>query len=303
MNRRTSASLQSSQRPHRPQLMRAAQEQNALSVNLRANMLRDHTSSNVSTSLTKAIAILETLAGRPGSEYELGLTEISRRSGLAKTSVHRLLTTLQLHRFVQQSPRTGKYSLGLKLYELGSTAINRLELRQAAVPAMNRLAADTGERAYLTIPWDNDVLCLEVIQGAELADRLYTPRGARLPFHAGAVARILLAFMPESEIQRIVTSRPLVSYTRKTITDPATLLDLLRREREQGYAVSVEEVSEGAWAVAAPLRDRSSIVVGALGLVGPTHRLDEDRLRKISVAVRHTASAISYQLGHHELLA
>ncbi len=242
-------------------------------------------------SLGRALDILDCFIGEDDC---LTLTEISRRTGLSKSTVHRLVSTLLRHRYLEQDP-TERLRLGIRLFELGSLVQKRLEVRREALPIMNELARQTGETAMLLTLDGYEAVCVEKVDGRGSV-RLGTQVGSREPLYAGSGAKVLLAFAP-AEVQEVVLAQPLRQLGPNTVTSPQTLYQQLVEIRSKGWAVSFEERDIGAAGVAAPVFDHNGKVVASLDLAGPIWSFGESRLPAFTDLVVRAAREISRRLG------
>jgi IclR family transcriptional regulator, KDG regulon repressor len=246
--------------------------------------------------LDRALGILDLLAnGSP----ELGPSEISERTGLHKSTVHRLLQVLERHRLIEKKAQNGKYCLGLKLFELGSKAVAQLDLRERARPYLERLVRETGETAHICV-LDGDRMLS--IANVESARTLRTPStvGHRTPLHCTSVGKALLAFLPEDEQSELIKKCELTAYTRHTLTKPAQLKAELKLIRQRGYAMDDEEIEEGLRCIGAPVMDYSGRVIAAMSIAGPAFRLIEERIPAVARSVIQAASELSVELGYKE---
>jgi IclR family transcriptional regulator, KDG regulon repressor len=246
--------------------------------------------------LDRALGILDLLAnGSP----ELGPSEISERTGLHKSTVHRLLQVLERHRLIEKKAQNGKYCLGLKLFELGSKAVAQLDLRERARPYLERLVRETGETAHICV-LDGDRMLS--IANVESARTLRTPStvGHRTPLHCTSVGKALLAFLPEDEQSELIKKCELTAYTRHTLKKPAQLKAELKLIRQRGYAMDDEEIEEGLRCIGAPVMDYSGRVIAAMSIAGPAFRLIEERIPAVARSVIQAASELSVELGYKE---
>jgi DNA-binding IclR family transcriptional regulator len=228
-------------------------------------------------------------------EPEWTTSQIARRCDLPIATAHRLLAALQRLEVVTRDPDTKRFRLGMAALRLGESARHAIDLRAIALPVLTRLAEETGETALLTVLNEarDHSLCLERIESAQPL-RLSVQPGRMLPLHAGASQKVLLAFMPERERERMLLG-PLERLDRATIVEPDALRTELELIRERGYAVSAEETNAGVWGMAVPIldhpagrRDHSQksvdgIIVAGLGFAGPLAR------RKVDLAAHHLA--------------
>ncbi len=161
---------------------------------------------------------------------------------------------------------------------------------------MEELASATGEMPLLTVYQNQEVVCIEKIETSHSV-RLALNVGTRHPPHAGASSKILMAFLPEGEIQAIIRGKGLPKICTNTITDPDRLMAELARIRDQGYAESIEETDPGAWGVATPIYDRDGDVVAAIGIAGPILRFSQDLSRQYVSLCCQAAQRISTLLS------
>jgi DNA-binding IclR family transcriptional regulator len=225
--------------------------------------------------LDRAFAVLDLFgADRP----EWGTSEVARAAGLPVPTAHRILTALTGRRYLARDEQTRRFRLGPAALDLGDRARAMVDLRQVALPVLRRLARETDETALLTVPSgerDRSV-CLERVESSQPL-RLSVEPGRRLPLHAGASQKALLAFLAEDEIERVVTG-PLERVCRATITDAVVLRANLAEARVRGWALSFEETNVGVWGVAVPLLDDDGLAVAALGLAGPSARFSHEEI-------------------------
>lgn len=238
----------------------------------------------------RALLVLEALAERP----DQGVTELARRLGLTKSIVFRLLQTLEARGFVARDPKGTDYALGYRMSVLGERAGRQRGLLAAAAAAMDELRDATAENVNLVIREDLHSLVLATRAGRH-AIRLFAQAGRRGPLHAGGGSLLLLAFAPE-EVRAAVLAAELPMFTPYTQTDPERLTRVLERIRAAGYNVALNDLDEGAFSIAAPIRDEGEEVVGAISVAGAVVRLDEDRRQSYLAAVLAAADRISRRL-------
>ncbi|ULL13188.1 IclR family transcriptional regulator [Paenibacillus sp. H1-7] len=238
--------------------------------------------------------ILRLLECFTADKPEWGVTELSEQLGLYKSVVHRILVTLEHRGFVSKSPVTQKYSLGIKLFELGTIVANRMSLRTVAKPIMEDLCASTGETVMLMIADGLEGICIEKVESPQSV-RYTSPLGKRVSLHAGATTKILLANLSPDKINKIISSG-LQKYTEYTIVDPSELLDHLQTIREQGYCISSNDFSLGGMGIAVPIRDHTGEVIAGLSISGLEFRMSKitDQLLQ---QCQNAAELISNRLG------
>jgi DNA-binding IclR family transcriptional regulator len=250
--------------------------------------------------IDRVIDILETFA-RMGPE--LGVSEISRALGLKKATAHRLLSSLRRRGIVAQDPKTRRYRLGLKLWELGALATLQVDWVLRVKPHLERLTAETGETAHLAILSDGQILYVEKVESSHSL-RMPSQVGRRNPVHCTGVGKAQIAWLPDEVLAGIVARRGLTRHTPNTITELPALRRELARIRERGYAVDNEEIEEGLICIGAPIRDHTGMVVAGVSIAGPSSRLRPDTIEVHARSVVDAARAMSSVLGcPPELLA
>ena len=244
-------------------------------------------------SLSRAIAILRIFSLE---DPELGVTEISRRVGLHKSTTFRLLSTLIAEGLVAQNPATGQYRLGIGLVELAGRVQVFTGIRQAARRYIQALAQEQGGTVNLAVLEGGMSLNLEQAVPRGYLVNNYGWVGRRTPLHATSTGKVLLSGLTHPEFAATI-ELPLESFTPNTITDPEVLQDELLNIGIAGYAIGHEEYEIGLNAVAAPIRNSKGSVVAALSVSGPAYRLLPENFETVAQAVIRTASQISAELG------
>ena len=238
----------------------------------------------------KVRAILDALARSDGV---VGLSELARRSGVAKASVHRLCGELVDWGVVERSGDA--FRLGPRLFELGSRVPGRRQLREAALPFMEDLASVTRETVHLAVLDGDEVLYVERLPGR--ASRPVPSSVAdRLPLHCTATGRCLLAHGPDELLQRVLAS-PMEARTPASVTTAEGLSAVLEEVRRSGVAIERGEVADGLMSVGAPVFGLGGAVAGALSVTGDLSRLDVASLADL---VRLAAAGLSRRLGAPE---
>jgi IclR family acetate operon transcriptional repressor len=247
----------------------------------------------VVTAVGRALGILENVGG---DIRGTGITELSRRLGLGKSTVHRLCATLEHHGYLVRDPGTGRYRLSLRVFHIGSHALDALDLPARAMPALEALGAVTEETVHLAVLDGAEAIFVGKVESPRPL-RLYSQVGRRCPAHCTAVGKVLLAYAGAGQ-RALVAARPLKRYTPKTITSTAALERELEEVRRRGYATDEEEFEDGIRCVAAPVRDYRGRVVAALSVSVPAGRLPRARAASLVEQVLDTARRVSEALGH-----
>ena len=245
------------------------------------------------SSVGTAIALLKCFTA---DEQELGVTDLSRKLGVAKSTVHRLARTLIADGMLEQNPENEKYRLGLALFGLGALVRRRMNLSSEARQDLFALRNVTGETVQLAILDGAEIMFVYNLESTQ-AIRVNSDIGVRKPAFCTASGRAVLAFQPEDALGAVMAAG-LAPRTVKTETDPMRFGDLLAQVRQRGYAIEDEESEIGMRAVAAPVRAAGGVVVGSVAVAGPVQRLSNDVMAKFAPEVIRTAEAISARLGH-----
>jgi DNA-binding IclR family transcriptional regulator len=229
-------------------------------------------------------------------EAYLTLTEISLRIHLPKSTTFRFLEALESQGMIHYDTNHKSYRLGHRLIHLGMLAQASIDLRNDALPILRALTEETSETSILSIRFGNVGTWVEMIESRQPV-RLAMRVGQPLHLHAGASSKVLLAFLPEPEIERIVSNMELVPIATHTITDPDRLKEELRTIRMTGYATSFEETDEGAMGVAAPVFDHTGLAIAGIGIAAPIVRIPREQISKIVKPVLEASQELSKQLG------
>jgi len=242
----------------------------------------------------RAIAVLKAFSDETP---EMGVTEVSRKVNLHKSTVYRLLSAFEDEGLIARNPETGKYRLGPELIVLGEQVLRHTEVHRVALPFLRELAEKSGETVDLEVLSGSNVVTIEEIAGKHVvaaAGAIGMPWAA----HATSNGKLLLAHQPP-EKQRQILSRTLKRFTPRTLTDPKTVARELARVREQGYAISFGELEEHLVAIGMPIRSRNGDAVAAVSLSGPDTRLTADKLPALLRLGLETCARISARLGYH----
>lgn len=261
-------------------------------------MARKEKSEYMIQAVSHALDLLEQFHG--DDVDELGVTELSKRLKLHKNNVFRLLATLESRGYIEQNKATENYRLGLKSLELGQTFIKKMGLLHQAKPVLEELVNESNETSYVAIFKDGYIVYLDVVE-TRLTVRVVSRVGTRLPAYCTAAGKVHLANMSDEELESVLPSQELSAYTPHSITDRQELMKDLAQVAERGYALDIEELDIGVRCVAAPIRDYTRRIVGALSISGPATRFSDERLEKELVPlVTRAAEELSTRLGFHK---
>lgn len=245
-------------------------------------------------SVSRALTIIELLAQE---NREMALTEIANRLGWPKSTTYGLLVTLRDYSYVDQSPTTGRYYLGVRLFELGNLLARSWNIRIIAFPIMQQLNALWGETIQLATEDNGEVLYLEKLESNHLI-RIVSEVGARLPMHCTGLGKAMLAYKSPSEIKWILSQHGMQAMTSRTITDMARMDRELEKVRQQGYAEDIGEVMDSLRCIAVPIRNKDGAVKYSISISGLDNSMRLERLDKMISTLQKAAEDISYAVGY-----
>jgi IclR family transcriptional regulator, KDG regulon repressor len=243
------------------------------------------------TSVAKTLRILEAFSF---VEPVLGVSELARKLGMGKSSVHRALSTLLEAGYVTKTP-DDRYRLGLKLHEMGQLVVSGLRLHEVAREPLERLRTNGHEAVHLAVLDGTDVVYIDRFESPGTA-RMFNRLGRRMPAYVTSSGKCILAF-GEPHLTEAVLARGLARAAPRTITSQSLFLEALGRTRSNGYAVSVEESQPGVTSLAAPVFGRDGGCIAAVSLVGPAASMTDENLPKYLGLVRRCAREISDGMG------
>lgn len=227
---------------------------------------------------------------------ELSFQEIIELSEIPKTSVYRMLKSLEEMEFLEKGS-DAKYRLGMLFLKFGHLVSMRLDVRKIAYPIMKELHNDTNEAVNLVIRDNDEAIYIEKIDIKQKV-RLYTAIGRKSPLYAGACPRAILSFLPEHEIKEYIDSVELKSFAMGTITDKEKLYEKIWQEREQGFTISHSELENYTSAVAAPIFDHKGEVVAGMSIAGLEANYKGDNIEIFVNKLKKATGEISRQLGY-----
>ncbi|MGE0881003.1 MAG: IclR family transcriptional regulator [Acidimicrobiia bacterium] len=246
------------------------------------------------TTVTKALQVLQAFTYE---EPVLGVSELARKLGMGKSSVHRVLSTLAEQGFVTKT-EDDRYRLGLKLHELGQLVVSTLELRQVAHAPLERLRNETGETVHVAVLEGADAMYVHRIE-SQATLRTFARVGRRVPAHTTSSGKCLLAFGPAGGFD-VVVAAGLKRIGPRSITTEQGLRDAVAKIRANGYAVSVEENEKGVTSIGAPVFGHDGSCIAAVSMAGPSVRVTPEQMPRLVVLVRRCALDISVGMGFLE---
>lgn len=245
----------------------------------------------VVSAAARALAVLESLS----KKRSVGLEELSRELGLAKPTAYRFLLTLQELGYARRD-ESDRWAMTLKTFNVGSRALDHLDLHQAAHPVAEELAEELGETVHMgVLEGDSAVYVLKI--ESKYTIRMFSRVGRRIPLYCTAIGKVLLAYSRPEERKAALEGVRLVAFTPKTITTRAALEAELKNIRERGFARDEEEHEEGIRCLGAPVFDRDGAVVAALSVSWPLFRYDPAGEQAAAAAMMAAAGKVSAILG------
>ncbi len=245
-------------------------------------------------SVERAFDILELLAS---AEREMQLREITEASGLNSSTCHHLVTTLVKRGYVGQNPRGRTYFISNKVLELSNSRLRQFDLLDVAMPELRNLNQATGESVHLAAMQGYDLTTLAKLDSTRPIRVGTDMAGKANAAHATATGKAILAWLPETEIARVIAEKGLTRFTGKTITGIAELMEDLRHVRRNGFASDKEEFQPDVTCIGAAIRDHAGAVIGSISCSMPTIRAEGEHLASVINALRHATTKVSEVLG------
>ena len=241
----------------------------------------------------RVLAVLEKLS----QQRTIGLEELSREIQLAKPTVYRFLLTLQELGYARRA-ENDRWAITLKMFNVGSRALDHLDLHAAARPVAEELSDELGETVHMgVLDGDSAVYVLKIESKFQI--RMYSRVGRRMPLFCTAIGKVLLAYMSNDEREAALTGVKLTAITKNTITSRTALNTELARIRKQGYALDNEEREEGLHCIGAPIFDHTGFVVATLSVSWPGFRYERgdeaDKIEKVKAAAGRISTILGYE--------
>ncbi|HVT99027.1 MAG TPA: IclR family transcriptional regulator [Acidobacteriaceae bacterium] len=247
-------------------------------------------------SLDRAVSVLDLLGE---SEGPLGLADVCERMDLHKSTAHRALMVLERCGLIERTPEN-RFRLGLKLYELGTRAVEQIDLRARVHPWFRRLSAQVGETVHLGVLQKTSVVYLDKVEPNNRRVWLSSRIGTSNPVYCTAMGKAMMAFLPEEMATEIMAKIRFVRYTHRTLMTPEALMRSLERVRRRGYAIDDEEVEEGVRCIGAPILNEAGQPMAAVSVSGPTSRITQQSVPGIAEHLMRCCREISASLGVRE---
>jgi DNA-binding IclR family transcriptional regulator len=243
--------------------------------------------------LDRVVAILDLLGA---SDNSLSLAEICQRMNLHKSTAHRALMALERTGMIERAPAS-RYRLGLKLYDMGSRAVEQIDLRSRVHPHLRKLALRVGETVHLGVLHKTRVVYIDKIEPINRRVCISSRTGTSNPVYSTSLGKAILAYMPAEDVAKTISKIQFKTFTSKTLASGEELLDALERVRRRGYAVDDEEMEIGTRCVGAAILDAGGHPIAAVSISGSTTRLAAHCVPAIAQHVVHCAGEIASQLN------
>lgn len=247
------------------------------------------------SSVMKVFGILQAL----GEERENGITELSQRVMMSKSTVYRFLQTMKSLGYVSQEGESEKYGLTMKLFELGAKALQNVDLIRCADLQMREISRLTKEAIHLGSLDEDSIIYIHKIDSLYNL-RMYSRIGRRNPLYCTAIGKVLLGWRDKAEARAIMSGTEFIPSTATTLRSVDALLVELDNVRMQGFAEDNEEQEKGLRCIAVPVFDRFGVVIAGLSISFPTIRFSEENKDKYVAMLHRAASTVSLQMGYHD---
>ncbi len=248
--------------------------------------------------LVPALAKADRIISFIAQNKEISFTRIHEELELPKSSVYSLLTTLEHFGFVRLSP-SGKYSLGLRLFELGTLAASSIDLRTEARPIIKDLANRVQLTGHLGIMHGIEGRYL-IKEEVESILKITSWEGKQIRLLSSAIGKALLAWQPPDIIEEVIENSPLVPYTRNTIIDPVQIREELAKTKERGWAIDDEEDGYEIRCVASSVRGLHGEMVASISVCGTLRQMSMKRMELAKEEILQSCDLLSKKLGYQK---
>lgn len=244
-------------------------------------------------SLSRALNLLIRVAEHAD---DVSLTDIAQEVGLAPSTTHRLLSTLEQQGFVEQDDEHGNWRIGVVAFTVGNAFLANRDIGAQSKIVAHQLMETAGETVNVAVLEGSEVVIIGQVECREMM-RMVVPLGSRVPMHASGVGKAILSTLPRETVKDILQLRGLPRLTEHTIDNPAALRASLIEVGERGFAIDNEEHAIGLRCAAAPIFDQFGDAIAAISISGPKSRISETRLQELGSLVRGAAQQITDHIG------
>lgn len=245
-------------------------------------------------SIDRALKILDLFDERT---RELSITEISKKMSLHKSTVHSLLKTLQSHSYITQNEETGKYMLGLKLFERGNLVVSNLDLRSVARKHLEWLSDTTSLTVHLVILDGQEGVYIDKVEGSGVTV-FYSKIGRRVPIHTSAVGKSLVSYKNTQELQKLLEGYQFTKRTQNSISSEEEFIKEIDQVREMGFAVDNEENEVGIVCISVPIKDYSGKSIAAVSMSTSAASATDETIADYVSLLKECTDRISRELGY-----
>lgn len=244
-------------------------------------------------SITRALTVMRVLSE---SSDGLTLSETAAQAGLAASTAHRILTTLEAERFARFDAGAGVWQVGVSAFTVGAAFARTRDVIALSRPYVRRLMEQTGETANVFLESGGEAVCMAQVESRH-SMRAITRVGGRTKMHWSGAGKAMMAHMREEQVRAILTEHGMPRATSRTHQTPESLIEELAKIRAEGISLDDEENAEGMRCVAAPVLNEKGQAAAAISISGPKARITEERLRQIGETVRRISTEISRDYG------
>jgi DNA-binding IclR family transcriptional regulator len=245
-------------------------------------------------SIDRIVSLMDVLGE---NRLPLSLTDICTRMNAHKSTVHRALMVLERNGLIERTSKN-RFRLGMKLYLLGTQAVEQLDLRRFVLPFVQKLSVTVKETTHVGVLQNTSVIYLDYLEPKRRVCNT-VKAGSSNPVYCTALGKAILAFQPDHVVEQVLADIRFVPFTENTITSKEAFLSSLRRVRSRGYAIDDEELEVGVRCIAAPLIDESDFAIAAISASGPVSRVTVNRVPGIAAQVMRCCKAIRSSLLEH----
>ncbi len=242
--------------------------------------------------LDRAIGIMEAVSASDG----LTLTSIAHQAGMATSTVHRILTSLEGHGLVSMDPEKKLWFIGVTAFQIGNGFLRNRKVVDLGRPIMRELVSEIGESVNLGIEDDGNIVYLAQIECHNPIRAFHRP-GTRTNIHSSAMGKAILSTWPDAAIRKLLQKVGMPGFTRRTLTNDRHFFDDLNKTRERHWALDDEEATVGMRCVAAPVYNEFQEVTAAVSISGPISRLTYDRVGELGPRIKRAAAEITRSIG------
>ncbi len=246
--------------------------------------------------IDRMVQVLEILSKAPRG---ISLAELTVMTKIPKSTLFRILFTLQKYSVVSEDPERKTFTIGLKPIEWGNAALEKIDLKVIAHQYLVNFAYETKESIYLTVLDDGEIIIIDRVDTPDVW-RIVARLGTRSPFHCTATGQVIVSDLPDEEVNKLIREKGLKKYNPRTISSPAELKKKLKKVHKQGYAVADKEYKEDLVAIAVPIYEHSGRVIASLmtAIQSDHAKRNKKYIDVLIEALKKEAYNISHKIGY-----